>query len=122
MIADKSMTEAMSHAVGERLASTGEVVSIVVLGGAAMNLHGFVQRPTRDVDVLARGEETGGRLHHPEPLPTALRQAIVDVALDFDQPPDWMNTAVAHQWLTGLPPGLEKGVTGERMGRSVWAW
>lgn len=76
-----------------------------------MNLLGFVDRPTRDVDVLARADEATGKLRHPEPLPEALREAIAEVALDFDQPGDWMNTAVARQWVTGLPPGLEKRVS-----------
>src|SRR6266545_5553852 len=111
MIADKSMAEAMLAALGDQLRSRGTPVSIVVLGGAAMNLLGFVDRPTRDVDVLARADEATGTLHHPEPLPEALREAIAQVALDFDQPGDWMNTVVAHQWVTGLPPGLEQRVS-----------
>jgi hypothetical protein len=101
----------MLHAVGDRLALDGTSASIVVLGGAAMNLHGYVERPTRDVDVLARADDDGSRLRHPEPLPDALRQAIAEVALDFNQPANWMNTAVAHQWKTGLPPGLEDRLT-----------
>lgn len=102
------MAEAMLNALGDRLSLRGESVSLVVLGGTAMNLHGFVERPTRDVDVLARIDEAGGTLRHPEPLPDGLREAIAEVALDFQQPPDWMNTEVALQWLTGLPPGLEQ--------------
>jgi len=39
--------------VGERLAHAGAPVTIVIVGGAAMNLLGFVDRPTIDVDVLA---------------------------------------------------------------------
>lgn len=111
MIADKSMAEAMLQALGERLAVTGEAASIVLLGGAAMNLQEFVDRPTRDIDVLARTDDETGTLRHPEPLPKALRDAISEVALDFDQPPNWMNTAVAHQWVTGLPPGLEQRIS-----------
>ncbi len=111
MIIDKSMAEAMLNALGDRLTLRGESVSLVVLGGTAMNLHGFVERPTRDVDVLAIIDEAGGSLRHPEPLPDGLREAIAEVALDFQQPPDWMNTGVALQWLTGLPPGLEQRLT-----------
>jgi hypothetical protein len=111
MIRDKSMVETMLQALGDRLAAAESPATIVVLGGVAMNLHGFVDRPTRDVDVLARREEPEGPLLHPDPLPQALREAIAEVALDFDQPPDWMNTVVAHQWGTGLPPGLEQRLT-----------
>jgi hypothetical protein len=111
MIVDKSMAEAMLAAVGERLRSRGAPVHIVILGGAAMNRLGFVDRPTRDIDVLARADEATRKLRHPEPLPEALRDAIAEVALDFDQPEDWMNTVVAHQWITGLPSGLEQRVS-----------
>jgi hypothetical protein len=60
------------------------------------------------VDVLARADGAAGALRHPEPLPETLRGAIAEVAVDFNQPPNWMNTVVAHQWVTGLPPGLEQ--------------
>jgi len=110
MIAGKSMVEAMFAAVGDRLRARGATASIVVLGGAALNLLGFVDRATRDVDVLARTDEATGHLRHPEPLPAALRDAIAEVALDFGEPGDWMNTAAAFQWVTGLPPGLEQRV------------
>lgn len=110
MIAGRSMLEAMLAAVGERLQARGASADIVVLGGAALDLLGFTDRSTRDVDVLARTDEATGRLRHPEPLPAALREAIAEVALDFGEPSDWMNTAVAHQWVTGLPPGLDKRI------------
>lgn len=105
MITDSDMAEAMLSALGERLATSGTGVALVVLGGTAMNLRGYVRRPTVDVDVLARLE--GAALCHPEPLPEALRRAIAEVALDFQQPSDWMNTVVAAQWIAGLPPGLD---------------
>jgi len=110
MITGKPMVEAMLAAVGERLRSRGATAGVVVLGGVALNLLGFVDRATGDVDILARTDETTGSLCHPEPLPAALRDAIAEVALDFGQPEDWMNAAAASQWVTGLPPGLEQRV------------
>lgn len=106
MIAGRTAMEAMLRAVGERLRSRRTTADIVVLGGAALNLLGLVDRSTRDVDVLARTDPATGALRHPEPLPDALRAAIAEVALDFGEPADWMNTAVALQWVTGLPPGI----------------
>ena len=41
-------------ALGELLTAEGTEFGIVVLGGAALNLLGIVERTTRDVDVLAR--------------------------------------------------------------------
>ncbi len=116
MITGRAMVEAMFAALADRLDEHGATVGIVLLGGAALNLLGFVDRPTRDVDVLARMGQTTGRLTPPEPLPDALRDAIADVALDFNQPGDWMNTTVAFQWRTGLPPGLEQRVEWREFG------
>ena len=118
MITDKSTAEALLRAISDRLARAGATVHIVVLGGAAMNLHGFVQRPTRDVDVLARADGAAGALRHPEPLPETLREAIAEVAVDFNQPPNWMNTVVAHQWVTGLPPAWNSAWSGATTARS----
>ncbi len=107
MITGKSFAEKLLLAVGEVLRSLGESVRIVVAGGTAMNLHGYVERPTRDVDILARAEGSALVLVTPDPLPESLRRAIALVARDFDQPADWMNTAMAAQLSTGIPPGLE---------------
>ena len=105
MISDRAQTEQLLYAVGDQLAVAGASYAIAILGGAAMNLHGFVTRPTRDVDVLALVAE--GRIGSPDPLPAPLVQAIATVARDYRLPSDWMNTGPAGQWRTGLPPGLE---------------
>ena len=104
--------ESALGAVGELLAARGEQVAIVVLGGAALNLLGIVDRSTTDVDIIALATNPTHRaspavLAHPDPLPEGLRSAITTVARDFRLDPDWMNTAPALQWKFGLPPGLE---------------
>jgi len=95
--------------VGERLAHAGAPVTIVIVGGAAMNLLGFVDRPTIDVDVLA-GVGPGGALAPPDPLPEELVAAVRAVARDRGLLERWINTAVADQWRFGLPPGLEERI------------
>jgi hypothetical protein len=104
-----SIERALS-AVGELLTADGVELGIVVVGGAALNLLGIVQRTTSDVDVLAvlRGgtRPSAEGLHPPDPLPAPLQRAVVRVARDFQLPVDWMNTTVGLQWQTGLPPGL----------------
>jgi len=45
--------------VGDLLAADGERFAVVVLGGAALNLLGVVDRTTRDVDVVAFGVPVG---------------------------------------------------------------
>jgi len=99
-------------AVGELLAADGQEVRVVLVGGAALNLLGTIERATRDVDVIALGEVSAAtvRLVPPESLPPALERAIATVARDLDMPPNWMNTVVASQWRTGLPPRFAEGV------------
>ena len=112
-------------AVGELLQAEGARAAIVVVGGASLSLLGLVPRTTRDVDVIARVEEPepgavpeertpAAPLVPPEPLPEPLVRAIRTVARDFGLPPDWMNTDVALQWRSGLPPGLEDGLSWRR--------
>lgn len=45
--------------VGQLLDSDGHGYAIVILGGAALNLLGIIDRPTSDVDILAFAETTG---------------------------------------------------------------
>ena len=104
------------EAVGERLASDGVTCALVVVGGAALNLLRIVDRPTIDVDVLASVGSDGETLQPPDPLPEALRRAVVAVAHDRGLADDWVNTAVADQWRFGLPPGLGERLTWESFG------
>jgi hypothetical protein len=104
-LSGRTALEAALTAVGEHLAHANEPCAIVVLGGAAMNLLGIVDRPTIDVDVLARAD-AAGTIHPPDPLPEGLRGAIAAVARDRGLLDNWINTAVADQWVFGLPEGL----------------
>src|SRR5262245_1353700 len=106
---DSAQIEAALHAVGELIASEGDRVAIVVVGGAALNLLGIVRRTTSDVDVIAcayRDESGALLLERAEPFPAVLDRAIRTVARDFGLVPDWLNTVVDAQWRQGLPPSL----------------
>jgi hypothetical protein len=105
----RTAIEAALMALGERLAHAHQPCAIVVLGGAALNLLAIVDRPTIDVDVLARADDTGA-IRPPDPLPETLRRAIAAVARDRGLLENWMNTTVADQWRFGLPPGLAERI------------
>lgn len=108
--------------VGERLAAAGVEIRIAVIGGAAMNLGGFINRATTDVDIIAFGHPgaEGLELHPPiEPLPRELTAAAAAVARDFGLAPDWLNTGPATQWRHGLPPGMATRINWERTG-GLW--
>lgn len=99
------------HAVGELLAAEGVEIAVVVLGGAALNLLGIVERTTRDVDIVAMASGgPGSPLGPADPLPEPLERAIVRVARDLGLPQDWMNARVGLQWRAGLPPGLDQRI------------
>lgn len=116
------MEEAL-QAVGDLLAAEQTAEAVVVVGGASLSLLCLVPRATRDVDVIARAVPPEpdmvmerAALVPPDPLPEPLLRAIRTVARDFRLPSDWMNTEVALQWRTGLPPGLEENLSWRRYG------
>jgi hypothetical protein len=117
MIGSDQLRETLS-AVGDLLDAEGETVSIVIVGGASLNLAGLVERATDDVDVIARAEPFGeeATLIRPDPMPEVLEEAVERVARDFGLDPRWLNTAVANQWKTSLPPSLEEDLTWHAFG------
>lgn len=105
-------------AVGEILERRSQTAAIVVVGGTALNLLGVVDRFTRDVDVIAiatpNPKGAPGHIRPPDPLPNALQEAVQTVSRDLRLPADWLNTTVAMQWKTGLPPGFPTRVHWQR--------
>ncbi|MEP6495763.1 MAG: hypothetical protein ABJF01_23970 [bacterium] len=118
--------------VGQLLAARRSPQAIVILGGAALNLLGIVERATTDVDILAMAdapepEHAGEAEAHPrhiqrppEPLPSALTDAARIVARDLDLPDDWLNSGPALQWRAGLPLGLESRIQWRRYSALGW--
>lgn len=112
LLGQKDLDRAL-QAVGELISSAGERVSIVVIGGGALHLHGLIDRTTRDVDVVALTLKPGQfdqLVRPPRPLPDVLLRAVRNVASDLGLPADWLNTGPANQWDVGLPPGFETRV------------
>ncbi|MBT3220828.1 MAG: hypothetical protein HN348_17225 [Proteobacteria bacterium] len=95
--------------LGELLDDRGERFDLVVIGGGALLLLGLIDRPTKDLDVVARidaDEWTGAR-----PFPDVLRDAVSDVAAALDLAEDWLNPGPADIMQFGLPNGFEERVT-----------
>ena len=115
---DASTLEELLAAVGEHLAAAQATAAIVVVGGGALSIMGWVDRTTNDIDVIARARWEGGRwlVGPPEPLPDVLVEAVARVARDYALPTDWLNTAAALQWRTGLPEGFVEEVAWRRFG------
>ncbi len=115
---DPNRLEEILQATGDLLKTESVQVGIVVVGGASLNLLGFVTRTTDDVDVIARVNEVSSTvtLLPPEPLPDALQHAIARVARDFGLAETWMNTEIGAQWKQGLPPWLIEDLTWRQYG------
>lgn len=111
----------MLEAVGEILEADGNPQGIVIVGGADLNLRGWVSRTTRDVDVIARTEraEEGFALFPPDPFPAPLEEAIARVARDFGLPATWMNAEIGAQWLQGIPVWLSDDLEWRQYGAST---
>ena len=106
-----SLLEKILQATGELVEAEGIEVGLVVVGGASLNLLGFVVRTTDDVDIIAQVELTSIEeaivLVPPDPLPEALQRAITRVARDFGLAPDWMNTEISAQWTRAFRRGYQ---------------
>ncbi len=101
---DATLMATLLDAVGAHLEAGGAAVSIVIVGGAALALRGWVPRTTQDVDVIALADRRGALA--PPRFPEALTHAAERVARDFNLPAHWLNSVVGAQWRTGLPEGL----------------
>ncbi len=103
MIERKSLESALA-ALGATLSERGFPVEIVVIGGSGLLLQGFIQRSTRDVDVVAIVMD--GRLATPTPLPEPLMEAARDVGRTYGLGDGWLNAGPALLYEFGLPDGL----------------
>src|SRR5688572_26127215 len=104
-------------ALGDQLRASGQRIELVVIGGSALQALGFIQRGTRDVDVLAISEPEG--LRPAEPLPAELDRARVLVARDFDLPQNWLNAGPTELLRFGLPEGFSDRVVSRAYGPSL---
>jgi len=114
----KDRISELLEAVGEQLAVRSASVSLLLVGGAALNLRGLISRTTLDVDVVALVDTTEGErsFRSPDPLPPALEEAIGIVSRDFGLSSDWMNTVVAAIWEQGVPESLPDDIQWQSFG------
>ncbi|MQB01925.1 MAG: hypothetical protein GEU78_16905 [Actinobacteria bacterium] len=81
------------EALAAQLEAKGKRRELVVIGGSGLIALGLIERPTRDVDVVALASQHG--LEPADPLPADLREAAQRVAADLD---------LEEKWLTPSPP------------------
>lgn len=105
------------HALDGRLALTRTRVELVVIGGAGLTILGLVERPTRDVDVVALLD--GGELRSAKPLPEALVVARAAVAADFGVSDGWLNPGPGDLLEWRLPEGFVGRLTRRDIGSAL---
>lgn len=86
-----------------QLEDQAKPTDLLICGGSALIIRGYVERATQDVDVLALVE--GGKDVSAEPLPAYLLRAIARVGRDFSLPEEWLNAGPAAMQEWGLPEG-----------------
>jgi hypothetical protein len=103
--------------VGALLGEVGPPIELVIIGGAALNILGFVSRPTKDVDVLGVRVSSGGiGIAKADPLPPELAAAAAQAALDLGLDAGWLNAGPADLLDWGLPEGFESRLIPRRYG------
>lgn len=95
----------------EALTTLGEVLEsrklhfeVVAIGGGALLLLGVLDRPTKDLDIVALVD--GRRFSSSEPFPRELAEACTDVARAMTLAPNWMNAGPTSLLDYGLPDGF----------------
>jgi len=93
-------------ALGQVLAHRGQSYEVVAIGGGSLLLLGLIQRPTKDIDLVALVGE-GGYLCA-EPLPAELKLAVGEVGRALGLADDWMNPGPTDLLRFGLPEGFQQ--------------
>lgn len=122
MFEGKIEIEKALAAFSEQLEALGAgITEMVVCGGAALNVLGYVRRTTKDVDVIALVEKKGGSISLVKagPFPALINQAADKVQRDFSLPANWLNPGPASVMDFGLPHGLMERVITKAYGKAL---
>ncbi|MDB4957865.1 MAG: hypothetical protein JWO36_5434 [Myxococcales bacterium] len=104
MMLNSGELEAALSALGELLVEREQPHGLAIIGGGALSITRFIQRSTKDLDIVALFEN--GVLKIAAPLPDALAEAIRDVAGYLRLAPDWLNNGPTSMMQLGLPEGF----------------
>lgn len=123
MLEGKDGIEEVLMALSEQLgAEDAGLIEIVVCGGAALNILGYVQRTTEDIDVIAfvdKDEQGMNVLIKANPMKPALLEAARRAQRDFDLKENWLNAGPSPIMNLGLPDGLMDRVEARTYGENL---
>jgi len=101
---DLDSIETVLAALGGTLTERGFAFELAIIGGSSLLLQGFIQRSTRDVDVVAIVVD--GELRNAKPLPDDLLTAARDVGRAYGLGDGWLNAGPADVLELDLPIGF----------------
>jgi hypothetical protein len=101
---ERARLEGALDLLGRVLQQRGLSYDLVAVGGSGLLLLGIIERPTRDLDVIALVQQ--GQLVRADPLPDALTAATRDVAVTLGIAADWIDPRPASLLDFGLPAGF----------------
>jgi hypothetical protein len=104
MLIDVTMLEEALTILGQLLADRGHNYEIAAIGGGGLLLLGLMERPTRDLDLVALVRDH--ELISANPLPPPLARAIDDVGAALELGNEWLNIGPASLLSQGLPVGF----------------
>ncbi|MCK4646653.1 MAG: hypothetical protein KAU46_10400 [Candidatus Aminicenantes bacterium] len=123
MFKGKKEIENVLMSLSEQLDAEGTGrIEMVVCGGAALNILEYVQRTTKDVDVIAfvnKDEDGAIFFKKTSPRKSEIVAAAKRVQRDFNLPENWLNTGPAPVLDFDLPEGLMKRVETLTYGKSL---
>jgi hypothetical protein len=123
MFENKNEIERALMALAEQLKTQNiGLIEIVVCGGAAMNVLGYVHRSTEDIDIVAFiDHDAEGKKHltKAEYLMDKFFLAVKRVARDFVFTDNWLNCGPSSIMDFGLPDGLMDRVETRSYGVSL---
>ena len=100
--------EVAIETLGAVLTDRGLNYELVGVGGGSLMLLGLLERPTKDIDIVALVR--GGEYQPAEPLPEPLKGAVKDVASTLGLSDDWLNAGPTALLQFGLPEGFQSRV------------
>jgi hypothetical protein len=113
MFSSRSL-EAALEILGEVLADQRLDAELAVIGGGSLLLSQLLERPTKDLDVVALVVD--GEYRRAQPFPDFLAAAVRDVADATGLAPDWLNPGPTDLLDFGLPLGFDERATVRRFG------
>ncbi|MEA3506816.1 MAG: hypothetical protein U9R36_04940 [Elusimicrobiota bacterium] len=115
MLNKSKLKEALSLLAGKMELHGFRPYEILVCGGAALIMNGFIKGVTKDVDAIGVVERSGTgefKIKEFREIPADLMVLIKEISEDLKLPGNWLNTEASGLVRYGLPEGfMERAVT-----------